>query len=260
MARPDRWLAESFTHPGVATAYRHRPPYPGAVFDVLTELIADRPSRVLDLGAGEGALARPLAALVDEVDAVDPSEAMIAVGRRRPGGDAANLRWVTAAAETCPLRAPYALVVAGASFHWFDWPVTLSRLAPVMTEQAVLAIVGYDVCAVPWQSALEDLIGRYSRSNNFDSQFRLVEALHATGHYTPLGERPVAPHSFSQQVADYVESFHSTSSLARELMTDDEAESFDRELTELVAPHASDGTLDLQVEAIVHWGRPQTNG
>jgi 2-polyprenyl-3-methyl-5-hydroxy-6-metoxy-1,4-benzoquinol methylase len=106
MARPDRELAQSFTHPGVATAYRHRPPYPQQVFDLLTKLIADEPRRVLDLGAGEGALARPLVPRVEEIDAVDPSEAMIEVGRGRPGGDAANLRWVQAAAESCPLRAP----------------------------------------------------------------------------------------------------------------------------------------------------------
>jgi hypothetical protein len=75
---------------------------------------------------------------------------MIEVGRVRPGGDAANLRWVQAPAEACPLRAPYALVVAGASFHWFDWPITLSRLAPAMAQRAVLAIVGYELCPVAW--------------------------------------------------------------------------------------------------------------
>jgi trans-aconitate methyltransferase len=257
MPRPARELARSFIHLGVATAYRHRPPYPDEVFELLAQLIVDEPRRVLDLGAGEGALARPLAALVDEVDAVDPSAAMIEVGRGRRGGDAPNLHWVQATAETCPLRAPYALVVAGASFHWFDWPVTLTRLAGVLAEHAVLAIAGYELCAVPWQAQLDELIPRYSRSPDFDSQFRLIEALQATGHYTLLGERVIAPHSFSQRVTDYIESFHSTSALARELMTGEEAARFDCELGEIVSPHARDGMLDLRVEAIVHWGRPR---
>ena len=51
-------LAAAFTHPGVARAYRHRPPYPDEVFGILDGLITGRPQTVLDLGAGEGALAR----------------------------------------------------------------------------------------------------------------------------------------------------------------------------------------------------------
>ena len=54
-------LAAVFGYPGVAGAYRHRPPYPAEVFEVLERIITDRPRRVLDIGAGEGALARPLA-------------------------------------------------------------------------------------------------------------------------------------------------------------------------------------------------------
>jgi predicted TPR repeat methyltransferase len=79
-------LAAAFGHPGVADAYQHRPPYPSEVFDILERIIADRPRRVLDLGAGEGALARPLASRVDHVDALDVSAAMVEAGRRRPGG------------------------------------------------------------------------------------------------------------------------------------------------------------------------------
>lgn len=54
-------LAESFRHTGVAEAYRHRPPYPNELFDALERLLAPGPRHVLDLGCGDGALARPLA-------------------------------------------------------------------------------------------------------------------------------------------------------------------------------------------------------
>jgi hypothetical protein len=80
MSSPE--LAAAFTDPAVACAYQHRPPYPAQVFNLLAELIADEPRHVLDLGAGEGAIARPLAARVDRVDALD----VLAEGRRRPGG------------------------------------------------------------------------------------------------------------------------------------------------------------------------------
>jgi hypothetical protein len=56
-------------------------------------------------------------------------------------------------------------------------------------------------------------------------------------------------------VAGYVEHFHSTSSLARELMTATEAATFDRAVTDLVRPHAVDGVLDLPVVADLAWGR-----
>jgi SAM-dependent methyltransferase len=80
-----------FGHPGVAAAYRHRPPYPRDVFATLERLVGDRPRHVLDLGAGEGALARPLAERMDRVDAVDVSAAMVAAGRERPGGRRAKI-------------------------------------------------------------------------------------------------------------------------------------------------------------------------
>ena len=113
-------LAGSFLHEGVARAYRHRPPYPPELFGALEALIVDTPRHVLDLGAGDGALARPLAAQVDKVDAVEISPAMVAEGRRRPGGDRANLTWHVEAAETVTLQGPYALVTAGQSLHWMD--------------------------------------------------------------------------------------------------------------------------------------------
>jgi hypothetical protein len=52
-------LAAVFAHPGVAQAYQYQPPYPGETFDILERVVADRPAGVLDIGAGEGAMARP---------------------------------------------------------------------------------------------------------------------------------------------------------------------------------------------------------
>jgi SAM-dependent methyltransferase len=245
-------LAEAFGYPGVASAYRHRPPYPAEVFSVLTGLIGDSPRTVLDLGAGEGALARPLAALVDQVDAVDISAAMVEEGRRQPGGDAPNLRWIVGAAETAPLGGPYALVTAGASMHWMRWRATFERLAAVMTDGAFVAIGGHGHENPP---GLEEVIVRYSRSSNYDPDFRLVDALAETGLFEPAGEVMTGPTAFRQRTEDYIEYLHSTSSLAREWMEPAEAAAFDREVAEVVAPFAIDGWLDLPVTARFTWGR-----
>ena len=56
-------------------------------------------------------------------------------------------------------------------------------------------------------------------------------------------------------VADYIEQFHSTASLARELMPAGEAAAFDRAVAGLVLPYTTDGLLDLPVTADVTWGR-----
>ena len=164
-------LAAVFAHPAVADAYQYRPPYPPEVLDVLEQITLDRPRNVLDIGAGEGALARPLASRFDHVDALDISAAMVDAGRRRPGGRRPNLRWLVGAAETAGLDGPYALVTAGARLHWMTWPQTLARLASVMTARAFLAIVDHGHYDVPWRRERAEVIARHSRSPDYDPGF-----------------------------------------------------------------------------------------
>src|SRR5215217_4625956 len=83
-----------FQDQSVAVAYPRRPPYPAAIFDALAGLLPIASRAVLDVGCGTGDVARRLAPLVERVDAVDVSAAMIAQGRRQPGGDVPNLRWI----------------------------------------------------------------------------------------------------------------------------------------------------------------------
>ena len=239
----------------MARAYRHRPPYPDEVFGILDELITDRPRTVLDIGAGEGALARPLAGRTDHMDALDISAAMVADGRTRPGGQAPNLRWIVGAAETARLGGPYALVTAGASLHWMNWPQTLARLAGVMTSTAFLAIVEHGYHEPPWRAGLNAVIARHSRSPGYDPDFSLVGTLTEAGLFETAGHAETAPRPFRQRAEDYVEQFHSTASLAREWMPPEEAAAFDREVETVVRPYAADGMLDTLIVARLTWGR-----
>src|SRR5579859_4306534 len=86
--------AAQFADAAVAAAYPTRPPYPAEVFEVLEGLLAGETRAVLDVGCGTGDLARPLAARVERVDAVDVSAAMLAVARQLPGGTRPGLRWL----------------------------------------------------------------------------------------------------------------------------------------------------------------------
>jgi ubiquinone/menaquinone biosynthesis C-methylase UbiE len=248
-------LAAMFAHPGVADAYQYRPPYPAETFDILERVVADWPADVLDLGAGEGAIARPLAARVDHVDALDVSAAMVEAGRRRPGGRRPNLRWIVAAAETADLGGPYALVTAGAALHWMAWGPTLARVRRAMTSRAVLAIVEHGHRDLPWRADMAGVIARHSRSPGYDPSFFLADALAAGGLLEITGRATTAPITFRQPLAGYVEQFHSTASLAREWMTAEESAAFDQAVTGIVARYATDGLLGMQVVADVTWGR-----
>jgi SAM-dependent methyltransferase len=250
-------LAGVFGHPGVAASYRHRPPYPAEVFDQLERLIVDKPRTVLDLGAGEGALARRLAPRVDRVDAVDISEAMIAAGKERPGGRHENLRWILGAAESADLDGPYALVTAGASLHWMDLDVTLGRTAEVMTPDAQFAVVEHGPRDQPWEDELiSSVIRPHSRNPDFDTKFSIIDALTESGLYAITGRAEIGPMPFEQSADDYIEHLHSTSSLAREHMSDAEIEEFGNAIRRVVAPYENDGMLELAVVAELTWGRP----
>ena len=249
-------LGAVFGNPGVAAAYEHRPPYPAEVFDVLERLIVDEPRTVLDIGAGDGAIARPLAARVYQVDAVDISAAMVEAGRQRPGGTQPNLRWIVDAVETADLDGPYALVTAGASLHWMRWEETLDRLARVMTPRAQLAVIYHGPRDVPWQDELITVIKRHTRNSAYDPRFSLVDALSERGLFEQTGSADSSPMPFRQTVADYVEQFHSTATLAREHMSEQESSDFDRAVERIVQPWATDDTLELKIVASITWGRP----
>jgi ubiquinone/menaquinone biosynthesis C-methylase UbiE len=248
-------LAATFAHRGVAAAYRHRPPYPPEVFGILERLITDRPRTVLDLGTGDGALARPLASMADQVDAIDISAAMVESGRRRPGGARPNLRWIVGPAETAELGGPYSLVTAGASLHWMSWPRTLPRVAAAMTEHACLAIVEHGPHELPWSEKLTGIIARHSRNPGYDPGFSLVGALSESGLFALSGRVRTEPVLFRQTVPEYVEQFHSTASLARELMPAQESAAFGRAISDLVRPYAVDEVLQIAVVADVALGR-----
>jgi SAM-dependent methyltransferase len=194
---------------------------------------------------------------VDRVDAVDISAAMIEEGRSRPGGDQPNLRWINDAIETAPLAGPYALVTAGASLHWMPWQLTLARLAAVLRPGAFLAVVGSDLVDPPWHAAVTAVIARHSRNPDYgDIGARTTVKLAQAGLFEVAGDVTTRPVPYRQPVADYVEHFHSTSSLAREWMPAAEADVFGRAVTGAVRSYAVDGMLEMLVVSHLTWGRP----
>jgi SAM-dependent methyltransferase len=129
----------------VAAAYdAGRPTFPA---EALTWILGPRRLQVLDLGAGTGKLAAVAAGLGHDVVAVDPSEEMLSVCRRRPGIDT-----MVGAAESIPLaHASVDAVLVGQAFHWFDHARALPEIARVLRPHGVLGLLWNDADrVVPW--------------------------------------------------------------------------------------------------------------
>jgi SAM-dependent methyltransferase len=247
--------AAQFADDSVAGAYHHRIPYPPDVFAILAGLLGDGPRAVLDVGCGTGEIARPLLPLVDRVDAVDPSAAMIARGRALPGGDYRRLRWIVGRAEDAPLDPPYGLITAGSSIHWLDWDVALPRFRRLLAAHGCLALLSPEARPVPWAAELQRIIDRYSTNRDY-APYDIVTELASRGLFQVRGTQATAPISFAQPIAGYVESFHAMNGFSRERMTLEAAAEFDAAVRALLAPFCPDGQVHLEVVATVTWGVP----
>ena len=252
--------ASAFQEESVVEAYQHRPPYPDAVFDILTSLISDQPYRVLDVGCGTGFIARRLAERADQVarvaqiDAIDISPAMIEQGKRLPGGDSPRLSWIVGAVEDTPLTPPYSLITAGDSLHWMEWGVALPRFADLLTPRGFLAILGVDQAPPPWQDDLLPLVRRYSTIAGY-RPYNMVEGLEMRGLFQQVGRQSTEPVPFTQSLDAYIESFHGRASFSRERMGEATAAAFDAEVRALVRRHIP-GDVTLQVVTDIVWGKP----
>ncbi len=121
---------------GVATHYeRFRPGPPPAAVDWL---LGEGVHRIVDLGAGTGALSRLLVARGDHVVAVEPDDRMRSVlVDEVPGVEALSGR-----GESIPLPDGVAdAVLASSSWHWMDLVPTLHEVARVLVPGGTLGVV-----------------------------------------------------------------------------------------------------------------------
>jgi len=253
--------ASVFEDPAVVASYHTRPPYPEEVFDLLAELLAGRPGPVLDLGCGTGIIARrlvSLAGLVERVDALDVSSAMLAEGRRLPEGDHPDLRWILGRAEDAPLQPPYTLATAAASLHWMDWAVVLPRLHDLLALNGVLVIVVDNSLPTPWQAELLPTLARYSTNQEYRLGFDLVAALQERGLFDLHQRRRTEPVPFQQPLETYIESFHARSGFSCDRMTPSAIAEFDEAVRAVVSRYGD--PVELQILADIAWGRPRPGG
>jgi len=117
----------------VASRYeRYRPGPPVAAVDWM---ISSRVGRIIDLGAGTGALTRLLLDRADEVVAVEPDDRMRSVLAREVRG----VHAVSGRGESMPIPDSCAdAVLASASWHWMDPVPALHEVARVLVPGGIL--------------------------------------------------------------------------------------------------------------------------
>jgi len=173
----------------LASTYASRPDYAPAAVDRIVELAGATPGTpACDVGAGSGHLTIPLLQRGLRVDAVEPNDAMRAVGTDRTTG-MAGVRWHAATAEQTGLAAAsFALVTFGSSFNVTDRPAALAETDRLLRTGGWFACLwNHRVLDDPLQAEIESLIKTqipdYSYGSRRADQTAVIDA---SGRFGPV--------------------------------------------------------------------------
>ncbi|MGH7023187.1 MAG: class I SAM-dependent methyltransferase [Caulobacteraceae bacterium] len=247
-----------FEDEDVVRAYAHRTKYPPALLQRLLDLTSGR-NCALDLGCGLGQFACAFAPRFGEVLAVDPSAAMLRLGRSLDAGAHPNIRWIEATAEEVRLNAVLDLAVAGASVHWMNCARVMPKLAAALAPDGYLALIGGDGPAdAPWiddwKAIIMEWVGRLGGVWD-DAEFRARAA--AREPWIDIAGAESFTYQVRQSVEDLIEAEHSRATWARSKVGN-AAQNFDADLRAIVAPFAEGGEVEFMVTSKVKWGRPRS--
>ncbi len=140
----------------LAEAYRARPGYPEELVQRLLALVGRAP-RVVDLGAGTGHLAEPLARAGARVVAVEPARSMLAVCAERVQGLAVSLVCAPAESTGLPAESAELLVLADAA-QWVDPEAAGHEAHRLLLPGGVASLVEPRPADTPFMRALEALL------------------------------------------------------------------------------------------------------
>jgi SAM-dependent methyltransferase len=241
----------------VARCYVHRAPYAPALYDFLLTLTPGR-TRALDLGCGPGKIAGALATHFKVVEALDPAEPMIVVGREL-NPDTANIHWLCATAEEGVGDGPYDLVTGGASLHWMKHDVVFPRLAATLAPDGVMAVInGDDAFNPPWADEYKQFMVRWLA--RFGRTYNPPAFSTELASYRPWldmqGERDFV-YEHRETIPGYIACQHSRATWTRAVMGEALAHEFDEDLALTLAPFARAGRLNFNVKSNLVWGRPR---
>jgi SAM-dependent methyltransferase len=123
---------------------------------LILEAVPPGCQRALDVGCGEGALARQLAGLVPHVVGIDHDAASIGLARRQdPAGEIGFIRGDFLAHPFGP--ASFGMITSVAALHHMDARAALDQMSQLLAPGGTLAIVGLArsrlPADLPWEAA-----------------------------------------------------------------------------------------------------------
>ena len=192
VGEPGRWVFNR-----LATDYRERPGYPPSLVDRLAAL-AGAAGRVVDLGAGTGLLALPLAERGFTVAAVEPAEAMLERLRQRAG--ALPVTCVHDAAEHTGLPGGEAsLAILADALQWVEPGSAGREAARLLSPGGAVAVVEPRLCGSPFADGVVELLAAANpraRSRPAGRTGQFLDAAGARGRAveTFLHEETLEPH------------------------------------------------------------------
>ncbi len=164
----------------MATVYDARPPYPVRLVDGVAELANEVGRRVIDLGAGTGHLALPLAERGLDVVAIEPARTMLERLRQATAERGVPIRAVHAAAEALPFAEPcFDLAVIADAMHFVDAELVAGELRRVLVPGGALVVVTCDLGDGPFMARVRQLLESMSdrRPRDTNQAIRHLAAL-----------------------------------------------------------------------------------
>ena len=243
----------AFDDADVARSYAYRPDYPDEMYTFLAGLVPEH-NRALDLGCGTGKIAHGLARFFQQIDAVDPSLPMLHVA---DDGRHPNINWINAPAETAQLIPPYDLVTAGASMHWMDHAAVFARLAEILTDGSMIAVIeGDDVDDAEWSAERLAFLKRWVEKlgGTFDDRKHRASMASYEQWLTILGRQSFT-RTVSQPIDYFIECQHSRATWSRANLGPLVNE-FDADLRQTLEPFATNDSITYTTSTRVVWGVP----
>jgi len=143
----------------MADVYGARPAYPVALVEQLVALASPPRNELLDLGAGTGHLALPLAERGCTVTALEPAATMLARLQLKAADRGLAITALHASAEQIPLAtASQDVVVIADALHFMDAERTGLELARVLRPGGVCALVGAELADTTYMTSVQQLM------------------------------------------------------------------------------------------------------
>ncbi len=202
----------------LAGTYDRRPDYADRTIDtMIAKMSLTSPGPVLDVGAGTGKLARPLLQRGFKVFAVEPNDAMRALGIQNTQ-NLGDISWREGVAEsTGQADASVAAVVFGSSFNVCDQARALAEVARVLRPRGWFGCLwNHRDLDDPLQRSTEAMIRRHIPDYGYGKRREdPSEAIRGSRRF----EQPIAVETaFTVKVCwqDFVEAWRSHGTLARQ--------------------------------------------